>query len=330
MKRTKRNLLTTSLLFLAVVALAPLAAAQRVTAVLPPADSVAGAAGVAAASALSELTDLQLGVSHVAGPQQIFPVIQRGQGELTVANGQDAFQAYNGIQPYYQEPYDSVRLISVAYQNIVMIAVRDNSDIHTLEDIRGRRVTGNFSAHQTCYDLASAQLANAGLTWDDVQVVPVTHSRDVPGALAQGIADVGLCAAPNQGAFQEADARVGLRVISADPSEEAVLRTEEFYQGLNPTHYSAGELTALREDGYVFTYDFYLLAGAHVDEDTAYEITRAVVENEEAFRSRYANWDSEVRERMTVPYHPGAVRYYEENGLWSEALEQRQQDLLNQ
>lgn len=307
-----------------------LASAQQVRAVLPPGDSVAGAAGVAVASALSELTDLQMGVSHVAGPQQIFPIMEDERGAITVANAQDAFQAYNGVKPNYQEAYPSVRLLAVAYQNIVSIAVRENSDIRTAEDIRGKRVTGNFSAHRTCYDLASAQLANLGLTWDDVQVVPVTHSRDVPGALAQNIADVGLCAAPNQGAFQEADARVDFRIISADPSEEAQARTDEFYQGLSATAFEGGSLTALDEDGYVFTYDFYLLAGDHVSDDVAYEITKATFENEEAFESRYARWQTEFAERMTVPYHPGAIRYYQEAGLWSDALQARQDELLGQ
>jgi hypothetical protein len=75
-----------------------------------------------------------------------------------------------------------------------------------------------------------------------------------------------------------------------------------------------------------------LFADKDLDEDTAYLIVKVLLESVEDLKLMhrdFAEWvaDSAVRE-MPVPYHPGAVRYYKEIGLWSAKMDQNQAQSL--
>ncbi|ETX30327.1 TAXI family TRAP transporter solute-binding subunit [Roseivivax isoporae] len=64
-----------------------------------------------------------------------------------------------------------------------------------------------------------------------------------------------------------------------------------------------------------------LIASAALDEETAYQVTKAIIENAEALKSSHGAWAAfdpaaaMTPENTGVPLHPGAQRYYEEAGL---------------
>ncbi|WP_432256404.1 TAXI family TRAP transporter solute-binding subunit [Limimaricola sp. AA108-03] len=64
-----------------------------------------------------------------------------------------------------------------------------------------------------------------------------------------------------------------------------------------------------------------LIANASLDDETAYQITKAIVENAEALKSSHGAWSqfdpatAMLPENTGIALHPGAQRYYEEAGL---------------
>ncbi|MBQ2260490.1 MAG: TAXI family TRAP transporter solute-binding subunit [Loktanella sp.] len=64
-----------------------------------------------------------------------------------------------------------------------------------------------------------------------------------------------------------------------------------------------------------------LIANASLDEETAYLITKTIMENAEALKSSHGAWSAfdptqaMIPENTGIALHPGAVRYYEEAGL---------------
>jgi hypothetical protein len=89
------------------------------------------------------------------------------------------------------------------------------------------------------------------------------------------------------------------------------------------------------EEQYLWAYDIYLIAGSRVSEEAVYQITKALWENYKEFEKVHyllKDWNQNtfVTDDPAIPYHPGAVRFYKEKGLWTKQLDQAQQKLLQE
>ncbi|MGR3792967.1 TAXI family TRAP transporter solute-binding subunit [Vannielia sp. SX4] len=64
-----------------------------------------------------------------------------------------------------------------------------------------------------------------------------------------------------------------------------------------------------------------LIANAALDEETAYQITKAIIENAEALKASHGAWSrfdpakAMLPENTGIELHPGAIRYFKEAGL---------------
>lgn len=299
--------------------------ADRVQMLTAPTGSIVHTVGSSIASVVSRNTDMEMLALPMAGPQVYVPQINSGQAEFTLMNALDSYEALRGGADY-QASYKNLRLAGVGFTNELGVLVPKDSDIHTGEDLRGKRVTGVFSAHKTCRQLSTAALANFGLTWDDVEVVPVTHSKTASKALGEGRVDAALCVAMGQAVVEEVNARIPVRFLSLDDSPEAVERTKEAFPAGRLIAYEAGKYTGLVKDTNIWSYPFYLVAGADVSDETVYRTVEAIYENIDELRNIsgvFKRWYPEqmIGADITLPVHPGARRFYEEKGMWTDEVQ---------
>ena len=66
----------------------------------------------------------------------------------------------------------------------------------------------------------------------------------------------------------------------------------------------------------------HLITHASVDEDTVYKITKTIYESRASVveihpAGKAINEKNAIRQTGT-PFHPGAIKYYKEAGIWSE------------
>jgi len=298
-----------------------------------PAGSVANGVANAISAIVSKRSSLALLPVPQAGPQVSVPSMDRNEGAFTLINVDDADRAYRGLKPNYQQQYRSLRLVSVGYENRVSAIASVRSNVKTVQDIKGRRVASTFAAHQSCADLANALMANVGLKWEDVSPVPVQSAVAGVQALADGRVEVNSCAATGMGVVKEVNLRLPLRFISIDPSDEAIKRARQHFAGVRAVLIKGGSTDGAPEDVYVFDYDFFLASHTKIGDEAVYAVTKAVWDNlgelEEInpvfklwHQSRMANAD------VTLPYHPGAIKFYKEKGVWTPEMQQQTDALL--
>lgn len=310
----------------AVVVSGPAAAQERARFLTAPTGSIVHTTGSAIASVVSQKTDLTILATPMAGPQVFVPQINSGQAEFTLMNAADTHNAVRGVRPSYQAAYPKLRVAAVGFTNELGMIVRRDSNIRRAEDIKGRRVTGVFSAHKTCEELAMAQLANLGLSWKDVNVVPVTHSRTAVQALADDRAEVAMCVPLGQAIVQEVNAQTPIRYLSMNDSADAVARAKKEFPAGRIRAYKAGSSVGVVEDVNVWSYPFYLIASEQASPDVVYTTVKAISENIDALRAVSGVFNRWVPEEMidadiTAPVHEGAIRFYKEQGLWNDAVQ---------
>jgi hypothetical protein len=71
-----------------------------------------------------------------------------------------------------------------------------------------------------------------------------------------------------------------------------------------------------------------------MSDDTAYFIVKTLIENYDnlqSYHKEFKDWSLSMAVRnVLMPYHPGAIKYYREKGVWTKEMDDLQRDLLKQ
>ena len=284
-----------------------------------PVGSMAYGVGVTLAATITRNSPYTTIIAGYGGAQVIVPMLESGRAELALINANDAAQGFRGELPFHKAN-NNLRLISNAYANTVGIIVARDSDIKSISDIRGKRVTGAFSSHKSCEQLAEAQMANMGLTRDDVKIVPVSSPVASVEALSEGRADVALCATPGMPAILEAGTKIGIRYISLDPSAAAVQNMKAVFTAGAIALEPKGAIPDLTEDTYFLEYDYYLVGSTHLADTAVKQILTVLWDQHDNLVKENREFSSWSPARMalpgsTIPYHPAAIDFFKSKGI---------------
>jgi len=322
-----------------VVALASPAAAQlprSVTLATNPPGTVYYTFGSGLAKVISD-GPFQVAIQPYAGSSTFLPLLNTGEVELGIVNAVDMGLSYRGPKfqiggrnPFPHAP--NVRLVMRGSPLLVGLLVRKDSPIKTVHDVKGKRMTGEYPAHLAVWYNMFGHLASAGLTWSDVKVIPVPAVNEGVDALIQGRADVTEHAI-NAAKIKEADASIGVRHVSIDCSPAGEKRLKQAVPGYYGRIVKPGEATAVVEDTCFIAYDTYLSAGKGVPDAVVEAALKSVWENTDKLAPIHPLFKEWTRERAvdheaTIPYHPGAVRFYKERKVWTAEMDAVQQKLL--
>jgi len=290
------------------------------------------------AKVVSGSTPIQVTVQPYTGTTAFLPLINSGELDFGVNNAVDLALCYQGPDrlkiggrnPFPHTP--NVRLVMRGSPLLVALLVKKDSPIKTIQDIRGKRVTGEYPAQLAVWYNVFASLSSAGMTWDDVRVVPVPAVNEGVDALVQGRADVSLHAL-GTAKVREADSAVGVRHISNDCSPQGEERLRKAVPGYYPRWVKAGQFPAIVEETCVNAYDIYLTTHKGATERVVTTILQAVWENVDKlppFHPLFREWTREraVDPDVTLPYHSGAVQFFKERGVWSARMDEAQRKLL--
>jgi len=284
-----------------------------------PAGSMAYRVGVTLAATLTRTTPYKTIVAGYGGAQVMIPMLDSGRAELALLNANDAGQGFRG-EATFRKASPNLRLISNAYANTVGVIVARDSDIRTIADIKGKRVTGAFSSHKSCEQLAEAQMANMGLTREDIKLVPVSSPVASVEALSEGRADVALCATPGMPAILEAGAKNGIRYLGLDPSPEAVQRLKKVFAAGTITLEKKGAIPDLTEDTWLLGYDYYLVGSTHLSDSAVRQILTVLWDGHDDLVKENREFETWSAERMaisagTIPYHNAAIEFFKSKGI---------------
>ena len=314
------KLITTAAVCLAGLLMLNAASAQVVSIATTPAGSYTNSAGAAMAKVIDSKTKLHALIQAQA--QQGQHPVDAGDTDFGISNSFDITFFVTGTGEYKaQGPHHNIRLIASLIPFRVAMHVRKDSDIKTLKDLKGKRLSGGFNAQKTIKRIISAHLANAGLSYKDVSVVLTPNVRTSANDFIAGKTD-SLFFAVGSAVVKQAAAKVGgLRVLPVDTSPAALKRTEAILPGayvmkVNP----APNLDGITKPTNLVAFDMTFFCNPKVSDEVAYEVAKALhdgkAELAKAFKPfRLLDPSKMAKPVKGVQFHPGAIKYYREIGL---------------
>jgi uncharacterized protein len=334
---TTRGLILIALLFL----IAPARAQQlpkSVTIGTNPAGTVFYPVAGGLASVISGGAPFQAGIQPYTGSSTFLPLLDNGELDFGIVNAIEmglAFQGPARLKIGGKNPLPHVpntRLIMRGSPLSVSMVVKKDSPIKTVHDVKGKRMTGEYPANVAIWFHLYAGLASAGYTWDDVKVVPVPAVNDGIDAIVQGRADV-TNHAIGAAKVREADASTGVRYISLDCSPPGEERVRKAVPGYYLTTVKSGASPGVVADTCVLTYDIYFVGQKALRGEVVQATLKAIWDNIDKLpplNPQFKEWTREraVSADVTVAYHPAAVQFYREKGVWSAKMDEAQKKLL--
>lgn len=302
------------------------------------------ATGSGLAKVASERSPMTVVVKPTTGPIAWVPGMNaEGRPHLGILNAFELWQANTGrvtpkplppgspdLKPPYKQPYENLRLLMMGTTMSGGILVREDSPIKTVADLKGKRLAWEYPAFPMNIHIGLAALTTGGVTIGEV--TPVAFPEVVAGirGLIEGRVDAAV-AAVGMPIVSEADASIKVRFLPLGTDPKLVKAAQAFMPSGNVGTAGPGP-AGLKVATPVWQWPNAVAASTHLPDYVAHALVRTWWDYHQELwpiHAQLKGWAPElfVQKMATVPYHPGAVRFYKERGSWTADMDRMQERL---
>ncbi|GED46160.1 C4-dicarboxylate ABC transporter substrate-binding protein [Vreelandella aquamarina] len=242
-------------------------------------------------------------------------LIMRGDADLALVLADTAYQAYTGTGDFDGRQIENTRALASVYPNAVQLVTLAESDIQSIADLAGKRVSVGAPGSGTELN-ARALLEANGVSYEDFTPQRLNFN-ETADAIRDGDIDAGFWSVgPPTSSILNLAATRDIRLIGL--SDEEIANAQEEEAVFAPYELAAGMYDGMDEAVQTIGIPNVLVVNSDMDEELAYQLTQLLFENtDELIAVHPAANDTTVEFTMNstpVPLHPGALRYFEEVG----------------
>ncbi len=262
---------------------------------------------------------IRCSVESTGGSIYNINTLRAGDLEFGVAQSDWQFHAYHGTSKFTdQGPFEDLRAVFSVHAEPVTILARRDSGINNITDIKGKRfnIGNDGSGTQGTWEVIEGIM---GWERSDLALASKMKSAETAGALCDGKIDgyFWLVGHPS-GLTQETVASCDALIVPAvSPEITALVEDKPYYRFAT---IPGGMYPGNPDDIQTFGVGATFVTSAKVSDEAVYLVAKAVLGNLDDFRKlhpAFANLKAEemIRDSLSAPLHPGAIRAYKELGL---------------
>ncbi len=242
-------------------------------------------------------------------------LVNKREAELAIVQSDTVDFAFNGKEPF-KEKLTKMAAVAVLYPEAIQIVVRADSKVDSFDDLKGLRVgvgapgSGTLANFQQLCDIY-------GITKDDVKAQYLSFAESAEHFKDKHL-DAFLFAAgiPNA-AIMDIGAQHSIKLvnISDDKAAQIVKRYPFLSSFTIPANTYKNQTTPVK----TVAVNSVLIVNSDMKTDVVYNIVRALFDNQSELAASHAK-GKEISGKtasagVSIPFHPGAVKYYKERGL---------------
>ena len=266
------------------------------------------------ANLVQQATGVNASAEVTGGPVQNATLVQTGDLDFAMVTMGPAYEAWTGTSPLAPGlPHADLRALFPMYQTPFQCVALADSGINSLSDLEGQ-VVGVGPAGGTPGTYWPRFFETLGIEIDPRS----GGASDLATQLQDGLID-GFCFAAGIpiSAFSQILAQVDANIFSFSDAERVTIL--ESFPSVAPFDVPAGTYTGIDEaDGTVAMWNF-AVTSAEMSDTFVYEVMQTVLGNNdrmlEIHRAAAATLPENYRFNTFLPFHPGAVRWFEDNGV---------------
>lgn len=262
-----------------------------------------------------EVDGLNVTAEITGGSAENVRLVGTGESDTGISNANDVYFGYTGTETFEGQQYDLTGICSL-HSSVLHIVTTEKSGVKTIEDLKGKKVAVGPAGGGSIYPFQKI-LEAYGMSFENDITPSYLSYDDGMEQLKDGQVDCALVmAGQNASSVQSLQATDKVVLVSVDEDKAAAISEEcPFYYG-----------TTIPASVYETDTDAYVLAARNIfycssdlDEETVYQMTKAIMENLDDLKQYHASLNEVKAEEMIdtagVPMHPGAERYFKEAGL---------------
>jgi len=245
--------------------------------------------------------------------------VMNGNLEFGIVQSDRQTQAWEGTDKWKEAgSQKDLRAICALYPESVTLIAAVDAGINSIEDLKGKVVSiGNPGSSNR--GNAVIALENAGLNWEtDIQAESLNASETAK-MLQDGHIDAFFYTVghPNDSFKKAADGKRKVKFIPITNIDKLLEKYPYYTKSVIPIDFYPN--AANTEDVQTFGVKATLITSSSVHDDIVYAVTKEIFDSLDEFKALHPAFNILTKENMmeglTVPFHPGALKYFTEAGL---------------
>lgn len=273
---------------------------------------------------LQPVNGLSLSAISSAGSDENIRLLANGEAQFAILQGLYGYYAWQGEGPMAEAgKQDKLRSVSMLWQNVEHFLIDgDKVDTGTVSDYANLKGERMALGKQNSGTIGSNEALLKGLGIDINKDYDLMYGGYGPSAdaLQNGqVAGASIPAGAPAGAVTKLFASVGDDVAILDVTDDQLAQMDGGRELWTRYVIPAGTYVSVDRDVQTIAQPNLLATTVDVPEEDVYELTKAIYENLPFLQGIHSATKAMALEKaiagLPLPLHPGAVRYYQEQGV---------------
>ena len=284
-----------------------------------------GSLGFSIAAAIAKVTteqaNLQVRAIAQGGSSVYLPQVNAGEMQFGTSNTFETIFATQGTGNFAGHANKNLRVAAMLVPFQVGFMVAKDSDIKAVTDLKGKPFPTGYAKQKLVGIMQNAIFHAVGMSEKDVKPVPVPNFVKGAALLAEGKV-AGVLLAPGSGVVKKTYAERPVRFITIPNDPKVEMDIQQSLPGSRLVEVKPNKrLVSIAGPVYLVQYQYALVTNAKVSDKTVYDMVKAIYQNKAKLAAALGVFNkfnpADMAPQLTgATYHPGAIKFYKEVGLW--------------
>ncbi len=242
-------------------------------------------------------------------------LVNRNEAELAIVQSDTVDFAFNAKEAF-KEKLSKMAAVAVLYPEVIQVVVREDSKIDSFDDLKGLKV--GVGAPGSGTEANFRQLCDIyGLKKEDVKAQYLSFAESAEQFKDKHIDAFIVTAGIPNAAIMDIGAQRGVKIVNIPEAKaSAIIKKYPFLSSFTiPANTYKNQASPVK----TVAVNAVLIASTDLSTDAVYGMVKALFDNQGELAVAHAKGKElnlkTASSGVSIPFHPGAVKYYKEKGL---------------